>query len=76
MTCKCGEVLSNTLAPNDIQLKVFTDEEWDHIINIGMIDTFDLPDPKFDVWRCPKCERLYFFEYGNDRAIKVYALEN
>lgn len=22
MTCKCGEVLSNTLAPNDIELRV------------------------------------------------------
>jgi hypothetical protein len=75
MTCKCGEVLSNTLAPNDIQLRVFTDKEWDDIINIGQIDTLDLPDPKVDVWRCPKCERLYFFEDSNDKATKIYRLE-
>lgn len=30
---------------------------------------------KVDVWRCPKCERIYVFEYGNHKAIKVYKLE-
>lgn len=47
------EKFSNTLALNDIQLRVFTDREWDNIINIGQVDTLDLPDPKVDVWRCP-----------------------
>lgn len=75
MTCRCGKVLSNSLAPNDIELRVFTDKEWD-AINIGQVDTFDLPDPKYDVWKCPQCERLYFFEKGNDSAVKVYKLED
>lgn len=75
MTCKCGEVLSNSLAPNDVELIVFTDQEWDNIINLEQVDPLGLPDPGYDVWRCPKCERIYVFEPGNDKAIKVYKLE-
>jgi hypothetical protein len=73
--CKCGETLSNSLAPNDIELKLYTDMEWDEIINQEVIDPLAIPEPKYDVWRCPKCERLYFFENGKDEAIKVYKLE-
>ena len=73
MLCRCGNALSNSLAPNDVELRVYTDEEWDHIIQIeGKLE--DLPFPKNDVWRCPSCERIYFFE-GN-KSIKVYALES
>lgn len=71
--CRCGTILSNSLAPNDVELKVFTDKEWDDIINLGMIDSVDLPDPKHDVWRCPTCERIYVFD-GN-KVIKCYVLE-
>ena len=59
--CKCGKEMSNTLCPNDIQYKIFSDKEWDDIINIGDIDTVDLPDPTVDVWRCPECERVYIY---------------
>jgi len=75
MQCKCGEILSNSMAPNDIQLRVYTDREWDDIINMGEIDSINIPHPKIDVWRCPKCERVYVFEYGNHKVIKVYKLE-
>ena len=72
MLCRCGNTLSNSLTPNDVELRVYTDEEWDHIIQTnGKLE--DLPVPKNDVWRCPVCERIYFFE-GN-KSIKVYALE-
>ena len=73
--CKCGETLSNTLATNDIELRVYTDREWDEIINNDLIDPITIPFPEYEVWRCPKCERLYFFEDGNDNAIKIYKLE-
>lgn len=73
--CKCGETLSNSMAPNDVQLKVFTDREWDDIINVGMIDSVDLPDPKYDIWRCQKCERIYVFGHNSNNVIKTYALE-
>ena len=76
MLCECGETLSNTLAPNDIQLRVYSDKEWDGIINMGMIDSINIPHPKYDVWRCPKCERVYVHDRGYGKPpIKVYKLE-
>jgi hypothetical protein len=73
--CKCGAELNNQETPNDIQLKIYTDREWDEIINHDVIDPITIPFPKYEVWRCPKCERLYFFEDGNDNAVKIYRLE-
>jgi len=29
--CECGERLTTVMAPNDIQLRVYTDKEWDDI---------------------------------------------
>jgi len=75
MTCKCGEVLSNSLAPNEIQLRVYTDKEWDALHENDIIETWRIPLPTFDVWRCPVCERIYVFSVGNEKAIKIYALE-
>jgi hypothetical protein len=63
------------MAPNDVQLRVYTDREWDEIINMCEINLINIPHPKYDVWRCPSCERLYVFEDFNEKAIKIYKLE-
>jgi len=76
MNCKCGEILSNSMAPNDIELRVYTDRELEKILEVDTIEAWKFPLPNRNVWRCPKCERVYVFEEGNDTAIKVYALEN
>ena len=75
MNCRCGEVLSNSMAPNEIELRVYTDGEWDEIMNADIIEAWKLPLPNRSVWRCPKCKRVYVFEEGNYTPIKVYALE-
>ena len=75
VTCKCGEVLSNTLSPNDVQLKVYSDKEWDDIIQHDSIDPLTIPFPKYDVWRCNKCERIYVFDWEYGKVVKTYALE-
>lgn len=72
--CKCGQRLSNNLIPNDIQLWVYTDKEWDKITSQEIINVFDIPSPQYDVWRCTKCERIYFFKNG--KLVKSYVLEN
>lgn len=67
--------MSTVNSPNDIELHVYTDKEWDMIINMGdMIDPLSIPDPKNEFWRCPSCERLYVFD-GN-AVIKRYVLED
>lgn len=72
--CKCGAILSNSRAPNDVELIVYTDKEWDDIINSGdFIDPVIITSPRYDVWRCTECERIYVFE-GNV-VIKTYAVE-
>jgi hypothetical protein len=73
--CRCGEVLSNSQVPNDIELRVYTEREWDEITNHEMIDPITIPLPEYEVWRCPKCERIYVFEGANETAIKIYKLE-
>lgn len=73
--CRCGNTLSNGMAPNDVELKIFTDREWDDIINLGMVDSVDLPDPKHDAWRCPICQRVYVFHENNGSLWRVYSLE-
>lgn len=75
MNCKCGYVLSTTQVPNDIQLRVYTDREWDEIMDCEALIPWKIPLPKYDVWKCPACERIYVFEDKNDRPIKRYCLE-
>ena len=73
--CKCGCLLSNSESPNDIQLRVYTDKEWDNILERDCINTWMIPLPKKDVWRCPICKRIYVFEEGKDVPIMIYKPE-
>jgi len=75
LNCKCGEELSNNEMPNNIQLWVYTDFEWDSLTSTDIIETMSISAPPRDVWRCTKCERLYFFENRDYRVAKIYTLE-
>ena len=76
MNCKCGNILSTSQVPNDVQLWVYTDKEWDSIIDCDILIPWKIPLPKYEVWICPKCKRVYVFEEGNDTPIMRYVLEN
>jgi len=72
--CVCGKGLSNSTCPNEVQLIVFSDKEWETIqekVKDGM-DIYDA-EPKYDVWRCTECNRIYIFE-GN-KVILRYSIE-
>ncbi len=75
MKCKCGEILSNRLTPNDVELTVYTDKEWCEILEKDIINTLDIPHPNYDVWYCSKCERIYVFKHGKNEPVKIYKLE-
>ncbi len=75
MLCSCGEMLSNSSSPNEIVLRVYTDKEWDTIFDCDSIQPWLIPLPKNDVWKCPKCQRVYVFEKHNDTPIAIYTLE-
>ena len=76
MTCKCGKQLNNHDAPNDIELVVYTDKEWDAICNCDSIQPWMIPSPRYEVWRCPVCKRIYVYDRGEDIPIMIYTLEN
>ena len=75
MQCKCGMLLSNQDSPNNIELKVYDDYEWDDIFSKETIDVLDIPLPKYNVWRCPKCKRLYVYNGDDMNPIMIYKLE-
>ena len=75
MTCSCGELLSNSTVPNDVELFVYTGEEWDEILIFDTFETWIIPAPKYEVWKCPKCGKIYVFKDGDNEAIKVYVPE-
>ena len=73
--CKCGNVISTTQCPNDVELRVYTDKEFDDIINMEINDPLDIPRPKQDVLICPECKRIYVYNHGYGPPIAVYKLE-
>ena len=75
MTCTCGAKLSNHEAPNDIELVVYTDREWDKICDCDSIHPWMIPLPKYNVWRCPVCKSIYVYEDSKESPIMVYRLE-
>jgi len=75
MNCICGEILSNSKASNNIELIVYTNEEWSTILKNDILETWKIPVPKYEVWKCPKCERIYVFKNGDNKAIKLYTRE-
>ncbi|WP_028594344.1 hypothetical protein [Paenibacillus assamensis] len=70
--CRCGEILSDTLVPNDIELFVYTDREFEKIMDLESIE--DIPDPVYSVWKCTNCERILVFDEAI-KLIKTYVLE-
>lgn len=75
MECKCGYILSTTQAPNDIELRVYTDREWEKILDCDIIEPWKIPLPKYNVWKCPNCSRIYVFGEGYGPPLMKYILE-
>ncbi len=76
MTCKCGKNLNNQSVPNNIELIVYSDYEWDEICKDDVIHPWLIPSPKYEVWRCPECKRIYVYDPPNNIPIMVYSLES
>jgi len=74
--CKCGELLCNSLVPNNIQYWVYSDKKIDKICEKDSIKVKKLITIEdYEVWLCPKCKRLYVFENGEATTKFVYNLE-
>lgn len=75
ITCTCGAKLDNQEAPNDIQLRVYTDREWEKIFDCDSIHPWMIPLPQYEVWRCPVCKSIYVYAEGENSPIMIYRLE-
>lgn len=75
MKCKCGEIISDSLVPNDTVMHFFTDKQLHQILYEDLISTIALAKTANKLWSCERCERLYFFG-DNNEDMKVYALES
>lgn len=76
ITCKCGEVLSNSANP-EIEYKVFNDDEWLELMDSEIHNPLvDIKEPKITFWKCTNCERLFIFEGNNDAPLSVYKAES
>lgn len=73
MECRCGNILSNSKCPNDVQLRVYTDREYEELLGLKSIS--EIFPPKIDVWRCYQCERIYVFD-EEDILIRTYIVES
>lgn len=75
LACKCGEELSNSNNP-EIVYEVFSNNEWlDLTKRLYETHVRDIDFPRLELWKCTACQRLYFFEAGNDTPLKVFKLE-
>lgn len=68
-TCKCGNPMNDHNAPNENGCVVYSEYDRGAIESSadddGSISLFDIPDQKYDVYRCPRCGRLMVFGESN-----------
>lgn len=76
MKCLCGMELSNHEAPNDVELVVYTDKEWERICDCESIEPWNIPLPRYNVWQCPRCKRIYVYNRENENPVMIYRLED
>lgn len=76
MLCRCGNTLSNSENPNDIEIYGFPDRQFYKLTESGQTDFENIADvdPEITFWQCPHCGRLYLFKNGSNIPV-CYKLE-
>lgn len=74
--CLCGETLSNSESPNDIEIYCFPDRQFFELTESGQTDFENIADvdPEITIWKCPSCGRLLLFMGESNRPV-VYKIE-
>jgi len=76
LTCKCGRMLSNGAGHKNPSYRIYSAEEWDKIGEKDEWKFWELPRSKHNLWLCPNCKRLYWFEDGSDISIRYRVEES
>ena len=72
--CRCGNMLTNQLDPNDTEYYVYSDREWCEIQKNEYKLELDIPYPCYNVWHCEKCGIITLFD-DSYNLVKVYKPE-
>lgn len=75
--CKCGHAMNDHNCPDENCYLVYSDLIWDTITcdeNGNVNFSEDIPDPAYDVYKCPQCGRLMIF--GEDNRFIFYKRED
>lgn len=77
MTCICGQHMNNNMDIVPFAYDCLSDDLFHKCVEEAnkSIDEFFFPEEEPEIWRCPKCQTLYWFEYMNDYA-KVFIYKN
>lgn len=59
MGCQCGECLSNSEVPNDIEWWIYTKEDFEQWKENDYFEYTDEHETFNGFWLCPKCKRAY-----------------
>jgi|GEM_PF-1223041 len=73
MTCRCGQTITNGDVPGSVLLWVFTDHEWADLLRDDTIETWRIPLPPREVWKCPVCQTIYVYPAGGGGTHRVHA---
>lgn len=65
MKCVCGFMMRDHDRPLEFEYECYKGSQYaricDELYEEGSTD-YDLPEPDVTIWRCPKCQRIYWFE--------------
>ena len=70
LTCICGYYMNNNMDIVDFEYDCLSDKlfhETVEIVKNGVDKYFIFPEKIPDIWRCPKCKTIIWFEYLYDK---------
>ena len=59
MCCQCGEVLSNSIVPNDIEWNIYKKKDFENWIEKDYFEYTEEYEDFDYFWLCPKCQRAH-----------------
>lgn len=74
INCNCGHLIDSSKIPNDIEYWIFSDKEWQEN-QLKAENCESLNDSNIESYKCPKCNRFYFFRNKQIKPYAVYKLE-
>ena len=78
MCCQCGESLSNSIVPNDIEWNIYKKKDFEHWMGNDYFEYTEEHEDFDYFWLCPKCKRAYVWLNRNKKyeETRIYEYKN